>query len=76
MNARRPRWEIVRGDAGWHARFRASNGQIILSSETYTRRRDAAHAVRLVRNADRAHYFEGRVRIEVRDVDERGQVTR
>jgi uncharacterized protein YegP (UPF0339 family) len=46
---RRPRYEIVRTDAGWHARFRASNGRIVWTTEVYTRRRDARNAIALLR---------------------------
>ena len=67
MTAREPRWEIVRTDAGWHARFRASNGAVLVASETYGRRRDAVRCVRLVGGAPR-HSL-----VEVRDVDERGE---
>ncbi len=65
---RQPRFEIVRTHAGWHARFRASNGRILMSSEVYTRRRAAVSAVELVA---RTLMVDGRV--EVRDVTERGK---
>lgn len=42
---REPRFEIVRTDAGWHARFRAANGRITFWTENYTRRRAAVAAV-------------------------------
>lgn len=45
MTARRARFEIVRTDAGWHARIVAANGNVILSSEVYARRRGALGAV-------------------------------
>ena len=38
-------FEIVRTTAGWHARIRATNGNIIMSSEVYTRRRGAMGAI-------------------------------
>lgn len=46
MSARQPRFEIVRGDAGWWARFRAANGRVVWTTETYRRRIDAAAAIR------------------------------
>ena len=72
MSARQPRWEIVRTADGWHARFRASNGAVIVSSEPYTRRRDAVRAVAIV--GDSPSYSNGKDAdlVEVRDVDERG----
>ena len=48
MTAREPRFEIVRSDAGWHARFRAANGRIVFTSEVYTRRRAAVCAVKVM----------------------------
>lgn len=40
-------FEIVRTDAEqpWHARFRASNGRIMWTTETYTRRGAALNAI-------------------------------
>lgn len=43
MNA--ARFEIVRTDAGHHARFRASNGQVVWTTEVYGRRRAALRAI-------------------------------
>lgn len=48
MSSRQPRWELVRTAAGWHARFRSSNGNVIVSSEVYKKRADAFRAVDLV----------------------------
>lgn len=48
MSARRPRWELCRSDAGYWVRFRSSNGNIIVQSETYDRRGKALHAIGLV----------------------------
>lgn len=39
------RFEIVHTDAGWHTRFRASNGRIVFVTEVYTRRRAAVNAI-------------------------------
>ena len=39
------RFEIVRTDAGWHARLRAANGKTIWSTEVYTRRTTALNAI-------------------------------
>jgi uncharacterized protein YegP (UPF0339 family) len=78
-----PRFEIVRSSAGFHARFRSSNGNIIMSSEVYARRRGALRAAELIAGADVyyspfqdwpeiLHGRRGRDRmVEVRDVDER-----
>lgn len=40
-----PTYEIVRTDAGWHTRFRATNGQIVWTTEVYTRRASAIAAI-------------------------------
>lgn len=48
MTARKPRWEIVQTDAGFHARFRSSNGRVIVSSEVYTRKRAAIDAIHYI----------------------------
>lgn len=42
-----PRFEIVRTDAPepWHARFRAANGQIVWTSETYRQKASAVRAL-------------------------------
>lgn len=81
MTARRPRFEIVRTDAAqpWHARYRAANGRIVWTTETYARRDGAVNALRsLVVPLDSRVTAVG-VRtihdavppVEVRDVDER-----
>lgn len=41
-------FEIVRSDDQFLWRIRASNGEILASSERYKRRSDARHAVELV----------------------------
>lgn len=69
MSARMPRWEIVRTDAGFHARFRASNGRVIVSSEVYGRRTAAAHAIKVVAREFGVPWV--RLTTEVRDIDER-----
>ena len=45
MSARQPRFEIVRGDHGYWARFIAANGRTVWVTETYTTRRAAARAI-------------------------------
>jgi uncharacterized protein YegP (UPF0339 family) len=44
------RFEIVRTHAAqpWHARFRAANGRIVWTTETYTRCRGAERAVEAI----------------------------
>ena len=84
------RFEIVRTDAAqpWHVRLIAGNGNIVLSSENYTRRRHAEVAIAVAAEAfgvqmNRPPTREGDRLIgvardgetysyEVRDVDERG----
>lgn len=79
-----PRFEIVRGDSGFHVRFRASNGRVVLSSEIYARRRAALAAVATIcgepvylspfAETPEVDWRGNRERpTEVRDVDERGQ---
>jgi uncharacterized protein YegP (UPF0339 family) len=48
VTAREPRFEIVRTDAGWHARFRAANGRIVWTTEVYARRGKAVNAIQLI----------------------------
>lgn len=77
---RKPHWEIVRTDAGWHVRFRANNGHILLSSEVYTDRRRATRCITLTAGADfHQSPFQDHLEIpyagdliEVRELDERG----
>lgn len=45
---KKPHFEVVRTTAGWHARFRAANGQIVWHTETYTRPRGALRAIALL----------------------------
>jgi uncharacterized protein YegP (UPF0339 family) len=77
-----PRFEIVRTPAGYHARFRAANGQIVWTTEVYARRRAALRAIELIAgarvdtspNADHPEVFwQGNLErpTEVRDIDER-----
>jgi uncharacterized protein YegP (UPF0339 family) len=50
--SKRPRWELCRSDDGqWFVRFIAANGQKIVTSETYKRKRDALHAIEVVGGA-------------------------
>ena len=92
---RQARFEVVRTDAAqpWHARFRAANGRILWSTETYARRGRALNAIDCMTGAfggawvDRwytpavevdavVYLYDSwakidKVRIEIRDVDER-----
>lgn len=75
------RFEIVRSDAGFHMRFRASNGRIIASSEVYNRRRAALRAVEVICDAEvyyspfqdwpEIQWGRSREMAEIREVDER-----
>ena len=68
---RQSRFEAVHSDAGWFARFVASNGEEVWrTSEVYERKVDALQAVRLL------YSFRRRVVLSppyVREVDERTQ---
>ena len=65
MSARAPRFEVVRSDAGWFARFIASNGrEVWRTSEVYARRRAADTAVRSL-------IWRDLLLLEWREVDER-----
>lgn len=66
---RQPRFEVVRTAAGWHARFRAVNGQVVWTTEVYKRRGKAHHAVDLLLGYPYANRTAGF--IETREVDER-----
>lgn len=78
-----PRFEIVQTDAGWHSRSIAANGQVVLTSEVYTRRAAARNAIRITAQLfsitpvffdeeDGVMYVHAAgMRAEVRDVDER-----
>jgi uncharacterized protein YegP (UPF0339 family) len=77
------RFEMVRTDVGWHARFRASNRRIVWVTEVYTRRASAKKAILSVAQSftlsrahftfvrDDLHVLAGGVSVEVREVDER-----
>jgi uncharacterized protein YegP (UPF0339 family) len=69
------RFEVVRGDSGWWARFRAGNGRVIWVTETYTRRRAAVAALHQIALTppNLPHKVVGFGSFEVRDVDEREQ---
>lgn len=43
-----PHFETVRTDAGWHARFKGANGEIVWTTEVYNDVRDAENAVDLI----------------------------
>jgi len=66
--SRQPRFEVVRSDAGWFARFVAANGQKVWQTEVYERRRAAERAIKL---AGDTHVCVCRDATEVRWVDER-----
>lgn len=79
------RFEVVRTDAGHHARYVASNGRIVWTTEVYTRRSPAYQAILAITDCERfrlngaapqefvAIDDTGRVRALVHLVDERGQ---
>ena len=48
MSTRDARFEIVRTDAGHHARFVAANGQTVWVTESYRRRKAAERAIELI----------------------------
>lgn len=52
MSARQPRFEVVRSDAGWFARFIAANGrEVWRTSETYTQKKGATNALHVITSA-------------------------
>jgi uncharacterized protein YegP (UPF0339 family) len=61
MSARQPRFEIVRTDSGWHARFRAANGRVVLSSEVYTRAENARGGLAVLFGVCRCAYMDAPV---------------
>lgn len=79
MSARQARFEVVRADVGWHARFRAANGRIVWTTEVYTTHRRCVNALRLLaRPLDAAvttigvrTFHDAVPAVEVRDIDER-----
>lgn len=42
------RYDVVRTDAGWHARFIAANGRTVFVTESYTRKRAAENAIETI----------------------------
>jgi uncharacterized protein YegP (UPF0339 family) len=74
---RTPRFEIVRTDAGHHARFVAGNGRIVWTTEVYASRRRTFEAIELITGAkpyevQGAWFITHLLRtVEVRLVDER-----
>lgn len=74
MNARR--FEIVRSEAGWFARFVAGNSAKVWQTEVYARRRTCLRAIELVTGM-RAYNVQGswfitiHRTVEIREVDER-----
>ena len=82
MSRRKPRFEVVRSDAGWFARFVGANGRKVWQTEVYARPLAAFHAIALITGEPvRVHNggFEVKswalapetVHLEVREVDER-----
>lgn len=88
MSARAARFEVVHtGPRQFHARFRAANGQVVWTTESYTRRRAAMAAVAsmvdpflgcwIAQHSGQIEYrYDSwnkvdRVLLEVREVDER-----
>lgn len=69
--SRGPRFEIVRTDAGHHARLRAGNGEVVWVTEVYTRRAPAQNAVGVLARVFRSPTDYAPAGVEVRDVDER-----
>jgi uncharacterized protein YegP (UPF0339 family) len=73
------RWEVCKSvDGGFFARFVAGNGRKIVTTEVYTRKEKALHAITIVANsplvgpADRNMVFlNGAGDIEIRDLTER-----
>lgn len=77
-----PRFEVVRSDAGWFARFVAANGQKVWQTEVYQRAGKARRAIGLVVGYDVKQYRDtwevphpaaAYGLLEVRQVDERGK---
>jgi uncharacterized protein YegP (UPF0339 family) len=80
---RAPRFEVVATNAGHHARSIAANGQVVLTTEVYSRREAARNAIRITAQLfsvtpvffdeqDGVMYVNAAgMRVEVRDVDER-----
>lgn len=50
MSKRKPYYEIVRTAAGWHTRLIAGNGQVVTTSETYTRKAAALRSIEIQRS--------------------------
>lgn len=59
MSAREPKFEIWKSDKNseWYWRFKAANGETIASSQGYSGRRDALHAISLLQNANRSKIY-------------------
>lgn len=81
MTPREPRFELVRTDAGFHARFRAANGRVVWTTEVYKRRGKAVKAVELIAGhplyvspfAAWPEVLHAGEHIELRDADERSE---
>lgn len=78
-----PRFEVVVTNAGHHARSIAANGQVVLTSEVYTRREAARNAIRITaqlfsvtpvffdEHDGKVYVHAAGMRVPVVDVDER-----
>jgi uncharacterized protein YegP (UPF0339 family) len=44
-------FEIVRTNAGWHARLKGTNGEIVWSTEVYTHKTTALEAIDVLQHA-------------------------
>lgn len=90
MSKRQPRFEIVRTDAGWHARYKSANGEKVWTTEAngYRKERTAIAAIEsftgyevtVQPNTENLEVYKwdiklGLVLLEVRRVDERSAVT-
>jgi uncharacterized protein YegP (UPF0339 family) len=51
------KYEIVKTDGGFRARFKGANGEIVWWTETYNEERDARAAITLIQMKGRAATF-------------------
>jgi uncharacterized protein YegP (UPF0339 family) len=58
MSPRQPKYEVRESkDGEWYVRLRAANNEVLMHSETYTRKADAERAVRYMRATTLAEAF-------------------